>query len=81
MIEIDGNTLQVLSTTPVPTTGQSKGIGIDFFGYVWIVSDAGNTAVRMDPDTKQIQTYTGLNDPYSYSDMTGWGLKNVVLPQ
>lgn len=81
VIEIDGNTLQVLSTTPVPTTGQSKGIGIDFFGYVWIVSDAGNTAVRMDPDTKQIQTYTGLNDPYSYSDMTGWGLKNVVLPQ
>ncbi len=81
VIEIDGNTLQVVSTTPVPTTGQSKGIGIDFFGYVWVVSDAGNTAVRMDPDTKQIQTYTGLNDPYSYSDMTGWGLKNAVLPQ
>jgi hypothetical protein len=66
---------------PVPTTGQSKGIGIDFFGFVWIVSDAGTTVVRMDPDTKQIQTYTGLNDPYSYSDMTGWGLKNAVLPQ
>lgn len=81
VIEIDGETLQVVSTTPVPTTGQSKGIGIDFFGYVWIVSDAGTTAVRMDPDTKQIQTYDGLNDPYSYSDMTGFGLKNAVLPQ
>lgn len=34
----------------------------------------------MDPVTKAISTYTGLNDPYSYSDMTGWGLKKV-LPQ
>lgn len=25
-------------------------------------------------------TYSGLSQPYSYSDMTGWGLKNV-LPQ
>ncbi|HEY8376612.1 MAG TPA: hypothetical protein VIK91_09000 [Nannocystis sp.] len=44
--EIDGDTLTVVSYTPVPTTGQSKGIGVDFFGYVWIVSDAGTTAVR-----------------------------------
>lgn len=34
-----------------------------------------------DPQTKAIQTYTGLNDPYSYSDMTGWGLQNAVIPQ
>jgi hypothetical protein len=81
VIEIDGDTLQVLSTTPVPTTGQSKGVSIDFYGYVWIVSDAGNTAVRLDPNTKMFQTYAGLNDPYSYSDMTGWGLKNAVIPQ
>lgn len=81
VIEIDGDTLQVLSTTAVPTTGQSKGVSIDFYGYVWIVSDAGNTAVRLDPVTKAFQTYAGLNDPYSYSDMTGWGLKNAVIPQ
>ncbi|MCA9683035.1 MAG: hypothetical protein KC457_12620, partial [Myxococcales bacterium] len=79
---IDGDTLQVISYTPVPTTGQSKGVAIDFFGYVWVVSDAGTTAVRLDPDTLDIQTYTGLNDPYSYSDMTGWGLNNAaVVPQ
>jgi hypothetical protein len=79
--EIDGDTLTVTSYTPVPTTGQSKGISVDFYGYVWIVSDAGTTAVRMDPVTKAIQTYAGLNNPYSYSDMTGWGLKNAVIPQ
>ena len=80
VLEIDGATLQVLSTTPVPVGGQSKGISIDFYGYVWIVGDAGSVAARMDPVTKQIQTYAGLDAPYSYSDMTGWGLKNV-LPQ
>lgn len=79
---IDGDTLQVLSYTPVPTTGQSKGVAIDFFGYVWVVSDGGTTAVRLDPDTLEIQTYAGLDQPYSYSDMTGWGLQNAaVVPQ
>ncbi len=79
---IDGDTLQVLSYTPVPTTGQSKGVAIDFFGYVWVVSDAGNRAVRLDPDTLEILTYDGLDQPYSYSDMTGWGLQNAaVVPQ
>ena len=79
---IDGDTLQVISYTAVPTTGQSKGVSIDFFGYVWVVSDAGTTAVRLDPDTLDIQTYAGLDSPYSYSDMTGWGLSNTsVIPQ
>jgi hypothetical protein len=75
---IDGDTLQVLSYTAVPTTGQSKGVAVDFFGYIWVVSDAGNAAVRLDPDTLDIQIYNGLDSPYSYSDMTGWGLKNTT---
>ncbi|MCA9713318.1 MAG: hypothetical protein KC468_01335, partial [Myxococcales bacterium] len=78
---IDGQTLEVLSYTPLPTTGQSKGVSVDFYGYVWVVSDGGNAAVRMDPETFQYEVYSGLSDPYSYSDMTGWGLKNVSTPQ
>ena len=75
---IDSDTLQVLSYTAIPTTGQSKGVAIDFYGYVWVVSDGGNLVARLDPDTFEIETYTGLNSPYSYSDMTGWGLKNTT---
>ena len=78
---IDSMTMQVLDYVPLPTTGQSKGISIDFFGYVWVVSDAGTTAVRYDPVAKTFDLYQGLNSPYSYSDMTGWGLKNVAGPQ
>jgi hypothetical protein len=28
----------------------------------------------------KVDIYNGLNDAYTYSDMTGWGLSNV-LPQ
>jgi hypothetical protein len=78
---IDSDSMQILDYYAVPTTGQSKGISIDFYGYVWIVSDAGNRAVRLDPDTDDQEFYDGLDSPYSYSDMTGWGLKNAVVPQ
>ena len=46
-----------------------------------MVADSGTTAARLDPVTKDIQLYEGLDSPYSYSDMTGWGLKNVSDPQ
>ncbi len=79
---IDADTLQVLGYWPIPTTGQTKGVAVDFDGYIWVVSDAGTMAARFDPDTLDIQTYDGLNAPYSYSDMTGWGLNiAAVVPQ
>ncbi len=79
---IDSETLEVLKYVSLnQISGQTKGVSIDFFGYVWVVGDAGGTAVRLDPETDEVQAYTGLNSPYSYSDMTGWGLKNAVIPQ
>ncbi|MDH5675981.1 MAG: hypothetical protein OEZ06_27915 [Myxococcales bacterium] len=33
-----------------------------------------NTAWRVDPNTGDVSSYTGLNGAYSYSDMTGFGL-------
>jgi ligand-binding sensor domain-containing protein len=77
---IDSVTMQVLDYVDIPVS-QTKGISIDFFGYVWVVADSGTTAARLDPVTKDIQLYEGLDSPYSYSDMTGWGLKNVSDPQ
>jgi hypothetical protein len=51
-----------------------KGVSIDFDGYVWGVS-LGNTATRVDPVTLEQKTYDGLNGAYTYSDMTGFGLR------
>lgn len=75
---IDVDTLQVLQTIPVAAQ-VTKGVSVDFFGNVWVVSMATD-AFRIDPETLKIDVYAGLNAAYTYSDMTGWGLLNV-LPQ
>jgi hypothetical protein len=61
-----------------------KGVSIDFDGYVWQIGKSFTKgAFRFDPETGEYQTYEGLDQPYTYSDMTGWGLKNsgAVNPQ
>ncbi|PRQ08063.1 Vgb family protein [Enhygromyxa salina] len=77
---IDVNTLEILDFIPLPNAGVTKGVSIDFYGYVWIVNMA-SSAYRVDPDTHMFQSYDGLNGAYTYSDMTGAGLKNVAFPQ
>jgi hypothetical protein len=78
---IDVETMALGPNLPLPEAGiQSKGVSIDFYGYVWLV-DMQDSAFRIDPDTLQYQIYDQLNSPYTYSDMTGWGLSNVYNPQ
>jgi hypothetical protein len=60
--------------------GQTKGVSVDFYGYVWLV-DMDHSAFRIDPDTLEYDIYDQLVQPYTYSDMTGWGLTNVRDPQ
>ncbi len=84
----DIETLQHLSSHPV---GAVKGVSIDFDGYVWGVSgvgafantaERGTIAYRLDPNTGDVQSYNGLNGAYTYSDMTGFGLRSagVIVP-
>jgi streptogramin lyase len=75
---IDVDTLEVVQVIPI-AAGVTKGVSIDFFGNVWVVS-MGADAYRVNPETLKVDIYNGLNDAYTYSDMTGWGLSNV-LPQ
>jgi hypothetical protein len=44
---------------------------------VWSTARYDNTAYRFNPDTLQTDSYAGLIGPYTYSDMTGWGLQSV----
>ncbi len=76
---IDIETLEVLDIIPI-AAGVTKGVSVDFFGYVWVVS-MDTQAYRVDPETQTYDIYDGLNQAYTYSDMTGWGLKNVQVPQ
>lgn len=56
------------------------GASVDVQGKVWLVDQSkdGGGAFVYDPKTQAVQWVGGLNGPYTYSDMTGFALKNVA---
>jgi streptogramin lyase len=65
----------------IPGSVVPVGVSIDVDGYVWVVDQSANAAFKIDGDTYQLAGMTtGLNQPYTYSDMTGAGLDLVTFP-
>jgi DNA-binding beta-propeller fold protein YncE len=62
-------------------TPDTIGVAIDFEGYVWAVSQGANSAYKIDPQTETFDTVPIGTGPYTYSDMTGVQLENVVTPE
>ncbi len=56
------------------------GVAIDWEGYVWTVSEGGNAAHKVHPQTWAVTTVPIGMGPYTYSDMTGMQLWGVVGP-
>ncbi|MCA9663703.1 MAG: hypothetical protein KC486_35570, partial [Myxococcales bacterium] len=74
-VAIDPNGLGILTSVEVPGGDGVKGVGVDHYGYLWLVNDK---AYRLDPnDDWSYEVYGGLTGPYTYSDMTGFALKNT----
>lgn len=73
---IDIATMVTGPFTALPTYG--KGISIDLDGMVWAIGTFTNNAARYDPSTGQVDVYSALDYPYTYSDMTGWALQNTT---
>ncbi|MCH9687274.1 MAG: hypothetical protein K0V04_37920 [Deltaproteobacteria bacterium] len=77
VVAFDVETMAIVQT--IDMTGvapQSRGVSIDFDGYIWMV-DQTDSAWKLDPDAGTWERYQGLTGPYTYSDMTGWGLSLV----
>jgi len=74
LIGINRQTLAVEYSIPLPN--YVHGVSVDYEGYVWGVS-MNTEAYRVDPATGLFDTVTGLVNPYTYSDMTGFALNNV----
>lgn len=81
--------LETLAVTATWTNDQSvKGVGFDVDGYLWAVAWSDPDipgqiapAYKVDVDTMTVQdVYMGLDQPYTYSDMTGSALGNVTCP-
>jgi len=78
---LDAETMVVGGKVLIPNNGFARGIGVDVDGYIWAVPLGSTVAHRIDPDTFEISTYNGLNSPYTYSDMAGGQINNVICPQ
>ena len=78
---LDSDTMVVGGKVILPNQNLARGIGVDVDGYIWAVMLGGTTAYRIHPETFEIATYDGLNSPYTYSDMAGGQINNVVCPQ
>jgi DNA-binding beta-propeller fold protein YncE len=80
LIKIDRESGGFVKTIPVGVA-DTIGVAIDFEGYVWVVSQGGNEAYKIDPQTETFVTVPIGAGPYTYSDMTGVQLENVVTPE
>ena len=79
LTSIDRDTMVVGPSIPIPgAAGWLNGISIDPDGNVWTVSPSANSVFRYNPMSGVIDSYAGLNNPYTYSDMTGSGLLNTA---
>lgn len=77
LLKIDESDLSVADTYVLGT--EVIGVAVDFEGYVWAVDRAGNAAYKFDPDTEQVVATVPIPYPYTYSDMTGVQLKQVIV--
>ncbi len=67
---------------PLAGCGTPVGVSIDAEGFVWVVDQGVSRAFKVDPDTYQIvDDVGGLQNPYTYSDMTGAGINAQINPQ
>jgi len=79
VIEVSEDTVELIGTAPLGAS-EVVGVAIDFQGYVWAVSQGSNQAVKIDPDTYDVERFTIGRGPYTYSDMTGYQLSIVEIP-
>jgi cysteine-rich repeat protein len=81
LIQVDtvNNTI-VNANINLPGCQTVVGVSIDIEGFVWVV-DQGGRAYKVNPDTLATQTVMGFNSPYTYSDMTGAGIRLQAMPQ
>jgi hypothetical protein len=57
------------------------GVGLDYNGRIWGVNQATSSVVRIDPQSGSKEHFPTGKGPYTYSDFTGYTLRNFTAPQ
>ncbi len=75
---VDLETLATGDTVALPGEGTVKGVSVDIDGFIWAIRQGDSRAFKIDPVTYELDWYDGLDQPYTYSDMTGGAIQNIT---
>ena len=74
------NEADVTLVHEVPGVGSEVvGVAIDYQYNVWAVAQGSSHAAKINPTTYEVETFRVGSGPYTYSDMTGFQLRTVIL--
>lgn len=61
----------------LPGCSEPVGVSVDHEGFIWVVDWGAERAYKVEPQAMTSVIVDGFTQPYTYSDMTGSGLKLV----
>ena len=64
----------------ITTCDNPIGVGVATDGNIWVMCKDAAEAVRYNPDGDELEVLSTGRSPYSYSDMTGFQLRNFTAP-
>jgi hypothetical protein len=77
----DGSDLRVYGLPGDPLPGLAAvGVGLASDGGVWLVNQQSGSATRFDPATETAESFPVGDDPYTYSDFTGFAFRTFTAP-
>ncbi len=79
LVQVDGETKTFVKFHTLPQCSTPVGVSIDTEGFIWVVDYAG-WAFKINGDTLEMEQIVIADVHYTYSDMTGGGLKGVIVP-
>jgi len=78
---VDAGNLNVESPIDLGSDRGPVGVAVDIEGQLWTVNQCASTASKVDTATKTVTaTFPTGSGPYTYSDMTGYALRNITAP-
>ncbi len=78
--QVNTETLDLVKNIPLGTAKGFTGMALDFDGKVWAIGREGSEAFKIDPVTYAATAVKVGLHPYTYSDMTGYQLRNAAAP-
>ncbi|MBM4396197.1 MAG: hypothetical protein FJ087_10950 [Deltaproteobacteria bacterium] len=77
---IDAKSMTALPSISLGFNGCPVGVAVDADGFLWTVNQGSSNATKVDLSSgAPVGTYPVGPSPYTYSDMTGYALRNFTL--